>query len=191
LDKNAYFEVQTNYLTSKLPTAKKEIGFWKLLNVFDNKVRIDIVRLLLQVEWRSLSDIAAKLAEKGRKMSLPGVLKHLKELEKTGIVRRESGAFMDKPDARKAIYMLEGKERVQKILDTLEKDVGTWLTAGLVFAETARLARRIQGMGSRATDKEKKRLTALLAECESETIREHLTEDEKKKLKLWKTMLSL
>lgn len=98
---------------------------------------------------------------------------------------------MDKPDARKAIYMLEGKERVQKILDTLEKDVGTWLTAGLVFAETARLARRIQGMGSRATDKEKKRLTALLAECESETIREHLTEDEKKKLKLWKTMLSL
>lgn len=174
-----------------MSTAKKEKGFWKLLNVFENKVRIEIIRLLLQVEWRSLSDIARNLAEKGWKMSLPGVLKHLKELERTGIVRRESGAFMDKPDARKTIYMLEGKERVEKILDTLEKDVGAWLKVGVVFGQTAKLARRIHGMGTRVTDKEKEELTALLVECESETIRKHLTEDERKKLKLWKIMLSL
>jgi len=191
MDENAYLKVQTNYHVSKLSTAKKETGFWKLLKVFENEVRIEIVKLLLKVEWRSLSDIARNLAEKGWKMSMPGVLKHMRELERTGIVRRESGAFMDKPDARKTIYMLEGKERVEKILDTLEKDVGTWLKVGVVFGETAKLARRIQGMGSRATDKEREKLTALLAECESETIKKHLTEDERKKLKLWKTMLSL
>jgi len=176
---------------SKLSTAKNDIDFWKLLTVFENQVRIEIVRLLLQVEWRSLSDIAGKLAEKGWKMSLPGVLKHMKELEKSGIVRRESGAFMDKPDARKTIYMLEGKERVEKILNTLENDVGTRLKVGVLFGRTAKLARKVQGMGGQTREKEKELLAALLAECESETIEKYLTEDERKKIRLWKTMLSL
>ena len=69
-----------------------EADSWKLLRVFDNRVRVEIVRLLLRFEWRSLTDIAKKLeSDFGWKMTLPGVLKHMRELEKSGIVRHESG----------------------------------------------------------------------------------------------------
>lgn len=176
----------------KLTTREQEIEFWEFLHIFGSKVRIAILRLLLRVEWRSLSDIQKKLeSELGLKITLPGVLKHMKELEEAGMVRRESGAFMEKPDARKTIYMLEGKERVQKIMNQLEENVGTMLKAGVMFSETSNLARKMQGIGRRPTRQEKERLEKLIARCEKQEVSRHLTLDEKKKLKLWKMMLTL
>ncbi|MDH5376145.1 MAG: winged helix-turn-helix domain-containing protein [Candidatus Bathyarchaeota archaeon] len=164
----------------------------KLLNIFTNNVRVKIIGLLLEFEWRSLSDMAKKLEKDyGWKITLPGLLKHMRELESAGIVRRESGVFAKVPDARKTIYILEGRERVEKILKNL-KSIENPLLAGRVFAETARLARKIQGMGSTLiTDEEKKRLESLVNRCESNETSKYLTEDEKKKVKLWRMMMTL
>ena len=168
-----------------------EVDDWNVLNVFANNVRVEIVRLLLQFEWRSLSEIAAKLEDSGLKMTLPGVLKHMKELKKAGIVRRESGIFAEKPDARKTIYMLEGRERVEKIMQQLQKNVRDPLNVGVVFSRTAELARKVQGMGPRMIRKERSRLEDLLAQCESERVRPYLTEDEEKKVRLWRKMMEI
>jgi DNA-binding Lrp family transcriptional regulator len=164
----------------------------KLLSIFTNNIRIEVMKLLLEFEWRSLSDIAKKLENDfGWKITLPGLLKHMKELENAGIVRRESGVFAKVPDARKTIYILEGKERVEKFLKTL-KSIENPLLAGRLFAETAKLARKIQGIGSTlVTDEERKRLQSLITRCESNEISRYLTEDEKKKVKLWKMMMTL
>jgi len=181
----------SNYLesVSKLTVSKLEVDFWKLLRVFGTKVRVDIVRLLLQFEMASLSDIAKKLEDKySRKMSLPGLLKHMKELEDAGIVQRESGAFLPTPDARKTIYLLEGRERVEKILQQLEGNIGNLLLAGAIFSETAKLARKLQGMRPKLVKEERKNLESLLAKCESEEVYGYLTDDEKKKVKLWRMM---
>ena len=169
-----------------------EKNYLKLLSVFTNHVRVKIIKLLLEFEWRSLSDIARKLeSDFGWKITLPGLLKYMKELENAGIVRRESGVFAKVPDARKTIYILEGKERVEKILKKL-KSIENPLLAGRVFAETARLARKIQGMGSTLImDREKKHLESLITRCESNEISKYLTEDEKKKVKLWRMMMTL
>lgn len=162
------------------------------MGLFDSKTRVQIIKMLLEVEWRSLSEIQRKLKdEREKEMTLPGVLKHMKELEQAGIVRRESGAFMREPDARKTLYMLEGKERVEKIMNQLEVSVGGMLKAGVLFRQTANLARRIQGVGRRPTTQEKERLKSLLARCWRREISNYLTEDEKKKMKLWKMMLEL
>lgn len=170
----------------------KEYQFWDILKVFENDVRVEIIRLLLQFEWQSLSEIAKKLENNfGRKMTLPGLLKHMRELEDAGIVRHESGIYADKPDARKTIYILEGKERIQKTLNILEEKIATPLVAGLIFNETSKLARRLQGMGGRSTKEEKEKLKSLIAKCESKELGSHLTEDEKKKLKLWKMMITI
>jgi len=169
-----------------------EAKFWKHLSVFKSKVRRCIIQLLLQLEWRSLSDIAEKLEnDYGVTITLPGLLKHLKQLEKAGIVRRESGIFAKKPDARKTIYMLEGKERVEKVLWLLEKNIGTLLDAGVVFSETAKTARLIQGTGIHISEKETERFESLLTLCESKKVDRCLTEDEKKKVKLWRMMIRL
>ena len=168
---------------------KLEVDFWKLLRVFSSKVRVEIVKLLLQFEMVSLSDMAKKLEDKyGRKMTLPGLLKHMKELENAGIVQRESGAFLPTPDARKTIYLLEGRERVEKVLQQLEGNVGNLLLAGAIFSETAKLARKVQGIRPKLVKEERKRLESLLARCESEEVYSHLTDDEKKKVKLWRMM---
>jgi len=172
-----------------LNSSKLEADFWGLLRVFENTVRVEIVRLLLRFEMMSLSDIARKLEEKsGRKMTLPGLLKHMKELGNAGIVQRESGAFLPTPDARKTIYLLEGKERVERLLQQLEGSVGTLLMAGVTFSETAKLARRIQRIENRFAKEERRRLESLLAKCESERVYNCLTEDERKKVKLWRMM---
>ena len=184
--------MQFNYLesVSKLTVSKLEADFWKLLRVFGSKVRIEIVRLLLQFEMASLSDIAKKLEGKyDRKMTLPGLLKHMKELSDAGIIRQESGIFLPIPDARKTIYFLEGKERVEKILQQLEGNIGNLLLVGAVFSETAKLARKVHRMGSREVKEERKRLNSLLTQCESEKVNRYLTEDEKKKIKLWRMMM--
>ena len=169
-----------------------EIDSWKLLRIFENRARVAIVRLLLQFEWRSLSEIAEKLeTDYGCKMSLPGLLKHMKELESAGIVRQESGVFAKVSDARKTIYTLEGKKRVEKVLRQLEDNVANPLMAGLIFSETAALARKVQGIGAMIPKEERKRLESLLESCESERIFPYLTEDETKKVKLWRMMLTL
>ena len=169
-----------------------EVDSWKLLRVFENKVRVAIVRLLLQFEWRSLTEIAQKLeSDYNYKMSLPGVLKHMRELEDAGIVRQESGVFAKVSDARKTIYTLEGKNRVEKVLQQIEDNVANPLLAGLAFRETAELARRVEGIGSMVVKGEKRRLESLLELCESEKTFSHLTEDEKKKVKLWRMMMGL
>lgn len=175
----------------KSSDSKLEANYWETLHVFDNKVRVEIVKLLLQFEWRSLSEISKKLEKRGWKMTLPGLLKHMKELEKAGIVRRESGIYAEKPDARKTIYMLEGKERVEKIMKHLEENVGNPLRAGVIFSKTAELARNIQRSPRLAKEEGKKRLESLLAQCESKKVYPYLTEDEKKKVKLWKMMLEI
>ena len=163
---------------------------WGLLRVFENKVRVEIVKLLLEFEFRSLSEIAKSLEKCGWKMTLSGVLKHMRELEKAGLVRHEPGIFAEKPDARKTIYFLEGRERVEKVLKGLENEIVNSLQAGVVFGETARIARQISGMRRELVGKEKKRLESLLATCELENVYKYLTEDERKKLKLWKMMIT-
>lgn len=169
-----------------------EKDFWELLHVFENRIRIEIIRLLLKFEWRSLSDIAKKLEDDlGLKMTLPGVLKHMKELEDAGIVRHESGIYSEKPDARKTIYILQGKERVQRLMEVFEKYVANLLNAGLAFNETAKLARKLQGVGGNISREERETLKALIEKCESRDIFFNLTEDEKKKVRLWKMMVSM
>jgi len=171
--------------------SKLEVDFWKLLRVFENKIRVDTVRLLLQFEMMCLSDVAKKLeGEYGRKITLPGLLKHIKILEDAGIVTQESGAFLPTPDARKTIYLLEGKERIEKLLQQLEGNIGNLLLAAAIFSETAKLARKVQGIGHRVDKEERKRLDSLLAQCESEKVYSHLTDDEKKKIKLWRMMMT-
>jgi DNA-binding transcriptional ArsR family regulator len=169
-----------------------EADLSKLLKVFQSKVRIEIVKLLLRLEWVSLSDISKELkSEFGLKITLPGLLKHMKELENAGIVRHESGVFAEKPDARKTIYILEGKERVERLLHYLEDDVKSNLVAGKIFSEAYKLARKIQGVGRGLSKKEMMHLESLLAQCESEEVRGLLTEDEKKKMKLWRMMMNM
>lgn len=168
-----------------------EVDDWGLLGIFESEVRVEIVKMLLRFEFRSLSEIAGMLEKRGWKMTLSGVLKHMKELEKAGLVRRESGIFGEKPDARKTIYFLEGRERVEKVLQRLENDIVNQLRAGAMFSETARMARLMQGTRVGLTDMEKERLGSLMAECESENVYKCLTEDEKKKLKLWRMMMSI
>lgn len=172
--------------------AEFEIDPGKLLHAFDNKVRVKIVKLLFKFEWRSLSDIAGELEQQhGWKMTLPGVLKHMKELESAGIIRSVSGVYAKKPDARKTIYLLEGRERVEKIIKQLESNVLAPLQAGLTYCETAKLARKVEGLGSKLDKEAKRRLEILLTQCESEEVYAHLTEDEKKKLKLWRMMTKI
>jgi len=181
-------------LSIKCPTlnsSKSEVNCWRLLRAFENKVRVDIVKLLLRFEMMSLSDVARKLeGELSRKMTLPGLLKHIRILEDAGIVTKESGAFLPTPDARKTVYLLEGKERVEKILEQLEGNVGNLLQAGALFSETAKLARNVQGTRHKLVKEERKRLEFLLDQCESERICSHLTDDEKKKVKLWRMMMT-
>jgi len=168
-----------------------KVNDWSLLGVFENKVRVEIVKLLLELEFRSLSEVAERLENRGWKMTLSGVLKHMKALEKAGLVRHQPGIFAEKPDARKAIYFLEGRERVEKVLQRLENDIMNPLQAGVVFGETAKVFREIQGMRGGLIGKDKKSLESLLAECESERVYRYLTEDEKKKLKVWRVIMSI
>ncbi len=162
---------------------------WKLLGVVQNAARVEMLKVLLEFELCSLSEIARILEKRGWKMTLSGVLKHIRELEKAGLVRSEPGIFAKTPDARKTIYFLEGRERVQQILEHLQSDVLDLLWAGLVFYQTLQMAHQVQSMRHAASG-DKSRFVSLLDECESESVYPHLTDDEKKKLKLWRLILS-
>jgi len=164
---------------------------WELLSVFENEVRVEIVKLLLEIEFRSLSEIAERLEKHGWKMTLSGVMKHMKQLEKAGVIRHESGVFAKRPDARKTIYLLEGRERVERLLRMLENEILKPLQAGAIFAKTAKLAREVQRIGRELSKENSNLLESLLIQCESEDVYVYLTEDEKKKLKLWRMMMSI
>jgi predicted ArsR family transcriptional regulator len=161
------------------------------LNVFGNDVRVEILKMLLEFEFRSLSEVAGILEKRGWRMTLSGVLKHMRKLERAGLVRHEAGIFARTPDARKTIYFLEGRERIERVLEHLESDVKEPLNAALIFSKTGEVARGMQGMRQEPASKGKQRLESLLSECESEKVYRHLTEDERKKLKLWRMMLSI
>jgi hypothetical protein len=167
-----------------------EFDSWSRLKVFENKVRIEVIQLLLTYEIMSLSEICRKLRENyNRKMTLPGLLKHIRELENYGIIRQESGGFLDSPDARKTVYILQGKERVKTILQSwteLTKKLG----ANKTFSELMQVARMLFVTGTTPQAKEIEAFGTLLRKCESEEVYCHLTEDERKKLKLWKMMFS-
>jgi DNA-binding transcriptional ArsR family regulator len=170
---------------------KLETNDWRLLKVLENEVRVEIVRMLIAFEFRSLSEISGILEKRGWKMTLSGVLKHMKELEKIGVVRCEAGIFAETPDARKTIYFLEGRERVEGILQHLQGDIVDPLRAGLIFSEASKLARQLQGARYGLTGEQRSQLESLLARCESEKVSKHLTEDEKKKLKLWRMIIAI
>ena len=170
---------------------KLKTNDWRLLRVFESEVRVEIVRMLIEFEFRSLSEISGILEKRGWKMTLSGVLKHMKELEKIGIVRSEAGIFAETPDARKTIYFLEGRERVEKVLQHIQSDIADPLRAGLIFNEASKLARQLQGARHGLAGEERNQLESLLAKCESEEVSRHLTADEKKKLKLWRMIMAI
>lgn len=167
------------------------ISNWEFLGTLCNKVRVEIVKALLELEFRSLSEITERLAEQGHKMTLSGVIKHMRELEALGLVRHESGAFSSKPDARKTIYFLEGKERVEQLLKDLQNDVLAPLQAGIIFSRTAQLARRVQKINRKLLLEDRSLLESLLVQCELTNVFRYLTLDEKKKIKLWKLMMEI
>ena len=166
-----------------------QANLWKLLKVFGNEARIYILRLLLKYEMASLSDIAYALeCNYGLKITISGVLKHIKILENAGLIRHESGGVrLDEPDARKTVYLLQGKERIEKIIE-LGEQIADLLKCGLMFKKTAEIARRIQGIGPGYRE-ERRRLKYWLNQLEKEEIMKNLTEDEKDKVKLWKIII--
>ena len=163
---------------------------WAQLAVFQSKTRIEIIELLLKSEIMSLSEICKKLKETyNLKISLPGLLRQMHELENVGIVHPESGGFLPTPDARRRVYIIQGKDRVKEILQSWNR-LNMKLTAGIVFNELTKVARNVFGTGTMPQPNERKILERMIEKCESEEISCHLMDDEKKKLKFWKMMLS-
>jgi DNA-binding transcriptional ArsR family regulator len=163
--------------------SKLQAPSWRFVKILGNKARVHILQLLLDCEMASLSDIVRALErDHGLKITVSGVFKHAKALEKAGLVRHESGGFLPEPDARKTIYMLEGRKRVARILE-LEKQMVDLLRTGLVFRRTAELAREVRGIGP-GYRAERVNLIFWLDQLEKEMG--NLTEDEKEKLRLWR-----
>lgn len=135
----------------------------------------------------SLSDLVRMLErDHGLKITISGVFKHMKILEKAGLVHYKSGIFSanGEPDARKTIYLLEGRQRVKKILQ-LEEQAVDLLRTGLLFKRTAEVARKVEGIGPRYRE-ERKLLESWLDQLEEEGKSGNLTEDEKEKVRLWR-----
>ena len=163
---------------------------WIQLGAFENKARIEIIHLLLNYEIMSLSEICHKLNETyNRKLTLPGLLRHMRKLEDVGLVRQESGGFLPNPDARRRVYLIQGKERVEKILQSWS-ELSETLKASTAFSKLTRMARTVFSRGMIPLGKDAAAFEKLLESCESEEIYANLTEDEKKKLKFWKMMLA-
>lgn len=169
--------------------ARVRSGSWRLLRVFASDVRVEIVELLSQSEMQTLSNIAEKLEKDGFQMSLPGLFKHMRILEEAGIVRMVSGGLVDPPDARKNVYFLEGKERVERILHQLENNVCSLLLAMEMFNTASKLALKLDRVGPRMLTKEREHFESLLEKLESEQVYTLLTDHEKKKVKIWKIMI--
>jgi hypothetical protein len=170
-------------------SARVRSGSWRLLHVFASDVRVKIVELLSRFEMQTLSDIAGKLEKDGLEMSLPGLFKHMRILEDAGIVRMVSGGLVDPPDARKNVYFLEGKERVERILDQLENNVCSLLMAMEMFNMASKLALKLDRVGPRMLTLERENFESLLEKLESAQVYNLLTDHERKKVKIWKVMI--
>jgi hypothetical protein len=160
------------------------------LAIFESKARLEIIETLLTYEIMSLSEIRKKLKElHNRQITLPGLLRHMHELESVGIVSQESGGFLPTPDARRKVYIIQGKKRVKEILHSWN-NLNRKLTAGIVFSELTKMARNVFASGTIPQPKDTTALEKMLEKCESEEIMSHLMEDEKKKIMFWKMMIS-
>jgi hypothetical protein len=163
---------------------------WVQMRVIESEARMEIIELLFEYQIISLSEMKTKLMEiYSHKITLPGLLRHIHELEKVGIIRQDSGFFLPKPDTRKRVYIIQGKDRVKEILGSLTK-LKTKLTAGMVFSELSECARYLLSREPILQPNEREMLERMIEKCGSEDIFCHLTDDEKKKLKLYKLMLS-
>ena len=111
------------------------------------------------------------------------------ELEIAGIVRRESGLYLEEPDPRKKVYLIQGKERVTGIMQVWS-ELGLKLAASIEFNKLARVARDVFAGGTVPQEKELKNLECYILRCEEEWIFSNLTEHEEKKLKFWKLWMS-
>lgn len=161
------------------------------LGIFENKTNVTVIQLLLNYELISLSEIRKKLREIYKlEITLPGLLKHLRDLEEAGIVRQDPETAIMRGDLRKNIYILQGKERVRDILQSWNV-LSQKMVAGQTFCDLVKVCRRvfisevfpIQTNNRLIVEK-------LLARCESADVFGHLTEDEKMKIKFWKLMLT-
>ncbi len=160
------------------------------LGIFESETRIEIINLLLSYQIMSLSQMSKKFLENyGRKISLPGLLRHVRELENAGIIRQDSGFLLPTPDARTRVYIIQGKDRVEEVLQGLVT-LKTKLTAGMVFSELSKCARYLMGRETILQLRDREILERMIEKCESEDVFCHLTNDEKKKLEFWKGMVS-
>ena len=168
----------------------QESRTWRAnLSIFESRVRLEIIKILMEVDRLCMSDIARELEKRGFHMNLPAVVKHVQKLEKIEILRGASGSLTDEPDARKTIYTLQGKERVKRIMNQLT-NIENLLESGIAFNETAKMLLKVMSRGRRASKEELEQLRSQLIKCESRKIRKHLTEEEKENIELWKTMLA-
>jgi DNA-binding transcriptional ArsR family regulator len=162
---------------------------WKFLSLFEDETRVQIIKILQKSEKLCLSDIARLLEKGGHTMRLSAVVKHVQKLEEAGILRSESGKLTDEPDARKTMYILQGRERVKKVMNQLS-NIRNSLESGVTYSETAKLALMIQTTRRTAAEEETEELKSLIVTCESEEVNTQLTAEERENIKLWKTMLT-
>jgi hypothetical protein len=170
-----------------------EESTWSQLQVFENRVRIEIIQLLMDFEIMSLSEIRKQLQSKhDRKISLPGILRHMRVLEKTGIILlyERGGGFGKKEDARKNSYMVQGKERVIRALNSWSK-LSEELITSKNFLDLRLYARSVFLSGNIPQEHEKEKLHHLINQCEQPKVFCCLSEDEKKKIEWWKKTISI
>jgi hypothetical protein len=165
-----------------------EKEWWSQLSVLENKKRIEVIQILLIYRSLSLSGIRKKLLETyDCKISLPGLTKHMEALEWSGIVRGYSGWRMKKEDARKRVYVIVGKERVEAILQYWNA-LSEKVRAGKAFDELERLADSTFRSGG-MLPKDMEDLDNLLSICESDDVMAHLTNEERTKIPFWRMLL--
>lgn len=162
-------------------------AFWgDLLRVFMNETRVEILRLFFGSRWLTLGEIKQKLqTQHHRKISTPGVLKHVKELEKSGIIKAEwkGGWRLEQSDARKTLYKMEGKKRVKHVLQLLENEIAKSLIAGEIVQKIEHLTMEVQKLGPGIREK-MALLENLISESEDHQISCCLDDDDKKKVEL-------
>jgi len=117
---------------------------------------------------------------------MPALLKHVKELDKAGIIIVEwkAGWRLEKPDARKTFYRIHGKDRVEKVLELLENDVAKRLSAGKLVQRIIGLTMEVQSSGPKLNRVVRAQLEKLLSEFEDDKLSLYLAEDEKQKVGL-------
>lgn len=152
----------------------------KLLSVFLNETRIEILNLLLEKQWMNPKMIEEKLiSEYNRKISTTGLLKHLKKLEQYGILKSQYGL-----DARKRMFKIIERNRVKMVLNILETEVILRLEAGLLAKRIADLSLEIQRLSPVPRRKKIMLLKSLISRFDDSDLKRYLEKDERKKINL-------